>query len=83
MMNTDKCCEELIKDIINAGGVIVDEKLQNTNFDCFARSVTIKKDKCNFKISYLKMGDKQIVVQKTCNCDNCGPWKLIPKNCLN
>jgi len=83
----NKSCKQLIDDLVNAGGeIIVDKSEGNPGF--MGRIVQIKLGNCQFKISYMDMGSKEIVVQHTCYCQNqyeCSnslEWKNIPVKCL-
>lgn len=83
----NKSCKQLIDDLINAGGEIILDKLEGSS-GFAGRIVQIKLNDCYFKISYMDMGEKEIIVQRTCCCQNqCKrsnflEWKNIPVTCL-
>jgi hypothetical protein len=80
-------CNELISNLVNRGGKIILDKSEGGP-GLRGRMVHITLDECEFKIGYMDLGQKEIVVQQTCNCHynydcpNAGEWKNIPNNCL-
>jgi hypothetical protein len=75
-------CEDLINQLVNQGAIIIQDKQEGENI-IFGRIVKIKKGNCMIKISYINLGEKQLVVQETCQCEGQQCWKNIPKRCLN
>lgn len=81
-------CVQKINDLLNCGGKITLDKSEGTG-GFIARTVHIKLGNCQFKIGYMILGDREVVVQLICTCNNqykCPnnvTWNLIPNDCLH
>ena len=65
--------------LINGGVLVSDQKVGSDNL--LIRNIILSKEKCNIKISYINIGDKQFLTQKICSCYNLS-WISIPQDCL-
>lgn len=72
-------CEDIIKFIISKGGIITSEKNEGSNkFN--GKIIILKKNRCQFKISYLNLNNTQLAVCKTCCCKE--NWRSISFECF-
>jgi hypothetical protein len=83
----NKKSEQFINDIISRGGSILQDKNEGST-GLMARTVILKLNNCQFKVAYIDLGANEIIVQKTCycqnnnDCSNSFKWGNIPDNCI-
>ena len=72
--------EQIINELITIGATITSEKIEESG-TCLARRVFLKKNKCKFKVDYIKIGNHEILVQNSCSCITCDKSINYPANC--
>jgi hypothetical protein len=80
-MITSLNCQDTLDYLIKNGATVIEDKSEGKH-DFIGRKILLTKNDCQFKISYLNFGGKEIMVEKACCCNGNTTWNMIPNKCF-